>query len=121
MTRCAANTVIQREETPIGPGGSCLAVAVAQSRLVAFVGWLVVTAGAASVACGLSWLGLPLVAVGLGAGIPLLAHKALYKRSWPVAADLLARPGGSWRLPDGREGALAQAWHHTFGLTLTFN
>ena len=123
MSSCAASPVFRGVEGVIDSGVGYLAVAVAPPRLVALVGWLIVAAGAASVACGTLWLGLPWAAAGLGAGIPLLAHFALGKRSraGPVTGDLMAIPGGPWRLPDGRDAVLLQAWHHIFGLTLTFN
>ena len=123
MTRCVASPVIHGAQGDIGCGDRLLLVAVSPPRLVALVGWLIVTSGAASIACAMFWLGLPWIAAGLGAVTPLVVHGALGKRSRsrPVAGDLMAVPGGPWRLPDGRDVALVQAWHHIFGLTLTFN
>jgi len=123
LSRCAASPVIQGGESVIDHGDGYLAVAVSPPRLVALAGWFIVTAGAASIACGMLWLGFSWVAAGLGTGMPLLAHYALGKRSRPgrVTGNLMALPGGPWRLPDGRDGALVQAWQHIFGLTLTFN
>ena len=123
MTCCAAGPFNQGGKGVIDRGDGYLAVAVSPPRLLAPAGWLIVAAGAASIGCSMHWLGFPWAAVGLGAVTPLLAHEVLGKRSrsGPVTGDLMALPGGPWRLPDGRDVALVQAWHHIFGLTLTFN
>lgn len=123
MSRCAASPVVQGGEGVIDRSVGYVAVSVSPPRLVALAGWLIVAAGAASIACGAVWIGLPWAVVGLGAGMPLLAHYAHGKRSrtGAVTGDLMALPGGHWRLPNGRDVALVQAWHHIFGLTLTFN
>ena len=123
MTRCAGSPVGQGGEGVIDRRDGYLAVAVSPPRLLALVGWFIVTSGAASVACGMLWLGFPWSAAGPGASVPLLAHYALgmRSRSGSVTGDLVAFPGGPWRLPDGRDVAFVQAWHHIFGLTLTFN
>ena len=100
-----------------------LAVVVTPSRFVAILGWIVVVSSAISVALGVLWLGFSwLVAMSAGV-LLLLAHRVLESRSPHTSGSGVLRvvPGGAWRWSDGREVHLQQAWHHVFGLTLTFN